>query len=91
MIVDKNITYYDGDDKHFEISYLLDNDMVIRALISTNYRNAMISLSVQWRNVVRHISTEISRIFVTELEIQNLITDALYQLQRDIIGGLYET
>lgn len=91
MIIDKNITCYDGDDKHFEISYLLDNDMVIRTLISTNYRNAMISLSVRWRDVVRHVSTEISRIFVTELEIQNLITDAIYQLQRDVIGGLYET
>lgn len=91
MIVDKNIICYDEDDKHFEISYLLDNDMVIHALISTNYLNAMISLSVQWRNVVRHISTEVSRFFVTELEIQNFITDAIYQLQRDVIGGLYET
>ena len=91
MIIGKNITRYDGDDKHIEISYLLDNDMVIRALVSTNYRNAMISLSVRWRDIVRHVSTEINRVFVTELEIQNLITDVIYKLQRDIIGELYET
>ena len=91
MIVDKNITYYDGDDTHVQISYLLDNDIIIRVLISTNYRNAMISLSVQWRDIVRCVSIETSRVFVTELEIQNLITDTIYQLQRDLIGGLYET